>query len=151
MDAELKKLRQNDLGDDEVISLSENFWETAQAIIEDLVDEYIAEDGSISSLVMQKSNTSTAEKIILFRFDASACALTTQSGKTIKQVSFIPLIIKIMFKNLSIARRKSSKKDRTDFSAFYSNYFQSAIFHFSASISDMPFFIVEHYRPLSTT
>ncbi|CAG9539194.1 unnamed protein product [Cercopithifilaria johnstoni] len=87
MDAELKKLRQNDLGDDEkVISLSENFWETAQAIIEDLVNEYIAEDGSTSSLVMQKSNTSAAEKVTLFRFDASACALTTKSGQTIKQL-----------------------------------------------------------------
>uniref|UniRef100_A0A8R1U1L6 Exocyst complex component Sec8 n=2 Tax=Onchocerca TaxID=6281 RepID=A0A8R1U1L6_ONCVO len=86
MDAELKKLRKNDLGDDETISLSENFWETAQAIIEDLVNEYIAEDGNTSSLVMQKSNTSTVEKVTLFRFDASACALTTQSGQTIKQL-----------------------------------------------------------------
>ncbi|KAL3998268.1 Sec8 exocyst complex component specific domain family protein [Acanthocheilonema viteae] len=86
MDAELKKLRQNDLGDDEVISLSENYWETAQAMIENLVDEYIAEDGSTSSLVMQKSNTSAAEKVTLFRFDASACALTTQSGQNMKQL-----------------------------------------------------------------
>uniref|UniRef100_A0A0R3S1I3 Exocyst complex component Sec8 n=1 Tax=Elaeophora elaphi TaxID=1147741 RepID=A0A0R3S1I3_9BILA len=86
MDAELKKLRQNDLGDDKkVISLSENFWETAQAIIEDLVAEYIVEDGSTSSLVMQKSNASE-EKVTLFRFDASACALSTQSGQTIKQL-----------------------------------------------------------------
>ncbi|KAM3721221.1 Exocyst complex component [Dirofilaria immitis] len=86
MDSELKKLRQNDLGDDEMISLSENFWEIAQAIIEKLVDEYVAEDDSTSSLAMQKSNTSTAEKVTLFRFDASTCALTTQSGQTIKQL-----------------------------------------------------------------
>lgn len=95
MDAELKKLRENDLSDDEeMISLSENFWETAQAIIEDLVDEYITEDGSTSSLVIQKPNTSAAEKVTLFKFDASACALTTQSGQTIKQVYFISSTIK---------------------------------------------------------
>ncbi|KAK6106448.1 Sec8 exocyst complex component specific domain family protein [Brugia pahangi] len=94
MDAELKKLRQNDqtdLGEDEeMISLSENFWETTQAIIEDLVDKYIADNGNTSSLVMQKSNTSTAEKLILFRFDASACALTAQSRQTFKQSLICP-------------------------------------------------------------
>ncbi|VDM07837.1 unnamed protein product [Wuchereria bancrofti] len=94
MDAELKKLLQNDqtdLGEDvEMISLSENFWETTQAIIEDLVDKYIADDGSTSSLVMQKSNTSTVEKLILFRFDASACSLTTQSRQIFKQSLICP-------------------------------------------------------------
>lgn len=116
MDAELKKLRKNDLGDDETISLSENFWETAQAIIEDLVNEYIAEDGNTSSLVMQKSNTSTVEKVTLFRFDASACALTTQSGQTIKQVSsciFIPLIsLKIISSKICFKCKKKSNTKR---------------------------------------
>lgn len=119
MDAELKKLRKIDLGDDEkVISLSENFWETAQAIIEDLVNEYIAEDGSTSSLVMQKSNTSATEKVTLFRFDASACALTAQSGQSIKQVSFIPLIIKIPCKDLLTVKRGTEKAIELNFCVF---------------------------------
>lgn len=89
MDAELKKLRQCDFGDDGIVSLSENFWETAQAVVENLVDEYIVENGSTSSLIMQKSSASSEGKVTLFRFDASACALTTQAGQTIKQVRSI--------------------------------------------------------------
>uniref|UniRef100_A0A915Q215 Exocyst complex component Sec8 n=1 Tax=Setaria digitata TaxID=48799 RepID=A0A915Q215_9BILA len=90
MDAELKKLKQGDFADDEkVIFLSENFWETAQAMVEEVVDEYIREDGSTPSITMQKSSESaatTTEKLALFKFDASTCALTTQSGQAVKQL-----------------------------------------------------------------
>ncbi|VDN03243.1 unnamed protein product [Thelazia callipaeda] len=87
MDAELKLLKHEISKDEEeALSLSDNFWETAQAVIEDLVNEYITEDGRASSTVMQKSSLSTSEKTILFRFDASACALSTQSGQAVKQV-----------------------------------------------------------------
>ncbi|VDN43104.1 unnamed protein product [Gongylonema pulchrum] len=85
MDDELNKVNQSELADDdEVLPLSVDFWETAQAVVENLIGEYIAEDGSTPNSVMQKPSTALAEKTILFRFEASACA--TQSGQAVKQI-----------------------------------------------------------------
>lgn len=84
MDDELEKVNRNGVVDDEVSSLSRDFWETAQAVIEDLVNEYIVEDGSTPTI--QKPNTPTTEKVTLFKFEASACSLTTHSGQAVKQV-----------------------------------------------------------------
>uniref|UniRef100_F1KUX2 Exocyst complex component Sec8 n=1 Tax=Ascaris suum TaxID=6253 RepID=F1KUX2_ASCSU len=84
MDEQVKKVQSEQSNPEQVISLAANYWPMAQEAIEKVISEYVYVHTSSPQDTSEKSTNS--EKVVLFRFDASACATSVTSSQSSKQM-----------------------------------------------------------------
>lgn len=101
MDEQVKKVQSEQSNPEQVISLAANYWPMAQEAIEKVISEYVYVHTSSPQDTSEKSTNS--EKVVLFRFDASACATSVTSSQSSKQVSYLSSIsICVVFRTLAL-------------------------------------------------
>lgn len=116
-----------------------------------MVEEYIAEQNATTNHVAKKPSNTVPEKLTLFKFESSACAVSTRPGQQNKQVSYLWNVQQQSLgiaDNCRFARNQDiSLRIRCRLNTHLIATLQQSLL---GSRNDLPTIAVEYHRSLST-